>query len=444
MTRCYVFGDFRLSPARRLLTREGREVPLIPRYLDLLVLLVQRRDEAISRRVILDAVWTDVVVSDGALSQAVRTLRRALGDDSREPKFIRTVSRHGYQFVFSHVVEEPDTAPIETTGSTPGPNDVDLEWAVLVDPTRSEDDRRVAAERLHQAGTAEAVKRLELGHGTSDVRALLRDARWDVPGAGRVPILGRPRALRTLLTLFNLRLRRVWRVAGNRYMTALVGAIASGFAAGLAGGLALYLGPGSEATPAVLALLPIVGVSIAAVGASGVAAGLCCAEVLIRSRRGTALVLLAAVGGGVVGAVAHALGALALSGLFGQDLSPAAGGLEGAVLGAATGLGYALATPRAGGGMATPHGGERWIAVLLAGGCCAAAAAILSGSGSYLGAMSLDLLAHSFPGSQVGLDPLARLLGESSPGPLTRVAIGAWEGLMFASGTVLGLTRRPN
>ncbi|PYQ18150.1 MAG: CadC family transcriptional regulator, partial [Acidobacteria bacterium] len=52
------------------------------------------------RREILDAVWSDVVVSDGALSQAVRTLRRALGDDPREPVFIRTVSRHGYRFVF--------------------------------------------------------------------------------------------------------------------------------------------------------------------------------------------------------------------------------------------------------------------------------------------------------------------------------------------------------
>ena len=53
-------------------------------------------------------VWTDVIVSDSALSQAVRTLRRTLGDDSREPRFIRTVARHGYQFVCADVVEEED------------------------------------------------------------------------------------------------------------------------------------------------------------------------------------------------------------------------------------------------------------------------------------------------------------------------------------------------
>lgn len=77
----YRFADFVVSPARRQLLRVGREVPLIPRYFDLLVLLLERRGRAVHRRDILERVWTDVVVSDGALSQAVRTLRRALGDD---------------------------------------------------------------------------------------------------------------------------------------------------------------------------------------------------------------------------------------------------------------------------------------------------------------------------------------------------------------------------
>ena len=95
----YRFGPFVLSPAQRLLLRDGVEVRLIPRYFDLLRLLIERRDEAVHRQEIFDRVWADVIVSDGALSQAIRTLRRALGDDPREPVFIRTVSRHGYQFV---------------------------------------------------------------------------------------------------------------------------------------------------------------------------------------------------------------------------------------------------------------------------------------------------------------------------------------------------------
>src|SRR5688572_14378554 len=104
----YRFSDFILSPRRRVLLRRGSELPLIPRYFDLLVFLIEHRHEAVHRRDIFDRVWTDVVVSDSALSQAVRTIRRALGDDSREPRFIRTVSRHGYQFVYTDTFEEED------------------------------------------------------------------------------------------------------------------------------------------------------------------------------------------------------------------------------------------------------------------------------------------------------------------------------------------------
>jgi len=110
----YRFGDFTLSPQRRLLVRDGREVPLIPRYFDLLVLLIERRHEAIHRREIFERVWGDVSVSESALSQAVRTIRRTLGDDSNEPRFVRTVSRHGYQFVLDVTEEHDDAAHIDT------------------------------------------------------------------------------------------------------------------------------------------------------------------------------------------------------------------------------------------------------------------------------------------------------------------------------------------
>lgn len=91
-----------------MLLRLGDEVPLIPRYFDLLLLLIERRHDAVHRREIFDRVWTDETVSDSALSQAIRTIRRTLGDDSKEPRFIRTVSRHGYRFVLPDVIEEDD------------------------------------------------------------------------------------------------------------------------------------------------------------------------------------------------------------------------------------------------------------------------------------------------------------------------------------------------
>ena len=107
----YRFGEFVLSPRQRVLWRGGAPVALIPKYFDLLHLLIRRRHEAVSKQAIFTEVWSDVIVSDGALSQAIRILRRTLDDDAREPRFIRTVPRHGYQFVWSALEEQADDGP---------------------------------------------------------------------------------------------------------------------------------------------------------------------------------------------------------------------------------------------------------------------------------------------------------------------------------------------
>ena len=245
----YVFGEFVLSSSRRALYRSGREIALVPRYFDLLLLLIRRREEAISRSDILDSVWSDVVVSDGALSQAVRTLRRALGDDPGRSQYIRTVSRFGYQFVFPDVVQSDDTAPIPVAdpppeGKTaPVANDFEAAFAELASDA-PDNDRRMAAETLHELSTAKTVTRLRASPHSPEARALLRDARWDMPQAGPVPIFGQPRALRTLWELFSLRLRGVLRAAGKRYASAVAGATVAGLLAGLAGGWHSASAPG--------------------------------------------------------------------------------------------------------------------------------------------------------------------------------------------------------
>jgi hypothetical protein len=232
-------------------------------------------------------------------------------------------------------------------------------------------------------------------------------------------------------------------LAGGRWAGAVVGAALAGLWAGLIGGLLLVVGPGSRAASTVPVVLALVGTITAALGAAGVAAGLAAAEALARSFRGTALVALGAVGGAAIGSTSHLLGRWTLEGLFGGDLSPVGGGFEGLVLGGAVGLGYALSTRTVEGGMAAPRGTSRLLAAMTSGMCCALAAVALSQTGSYLGAMSLDLMARSFPGSQVGLAPLAHLFGEAEAGRLTAAAISAWEGGLFGSGLILGLTRRP-
>jgi DNA-binding winged helix-turn-helix (wHTH) protein len=456
----YRFGGFVLATAGRVLLRGEQELSLIPRYFDLLVLLLERRGEAVSRREILDVVWSDVVVSDGALNQAIRTLRRALGDDPRSPAFIRTVSRHGYRFVCPDVTVVEDEAGSlspkaprrEVSRAADDAVEGDpfehalgrlLDEGRPADPETDEQERIEAAERLHELGTAEALRRLDRRPDHERARAFLREARWDVPGAGPVPLLGQPGALRAAWALVGLRQRRLRRLAGARWLGAVRGGSLAGAVAGLAGGLLLRLGPGSLAGNGTPLLLSLVGLVVGGAGAAGVGLGLALAETLSRSARGAALAVLGACGGGLAGALAHALGQLVLAGLFGRDLSPIAGGFEGVVLGGAVGLGYHLATRRVREGLAAPRGERRIVAALSAGICGGLAAALLASTGSYLGAMSLDLLARSFPGSQVGLGPLARLLGEVVPGRLTNVVISAWEGLLFGGGTVLGLTHRP-
>jgi len=450
----YRFGPFVLSPSRRTLARDGRDVPLIPRYLDLLLLLVERRQEAVHRQLIFDTVWNDVIVSDSALTQAVRILRRTLGDDPREPRFIRTVSRHGYQFVFPDVSEELDGgAPPAVAAAAPARDEVLVVDAIeealgrlLAPETGGEDDeaaRREAAESLHVAGTDAALARLDRRPGHERARAWLRDARWDVPGAGRVPLLGSPGAARTLAFLFRLRLRRAWRLAEERSLAASLGGGVAGFLCGLSGGAVLWALPGSRMTSTVPIVLGLLGMAVGATGAAGVGAGMSAAEALVRSWRRGSLALFGALGGGFIGAAAHLVGQWTLQGLFGRDLSPVGGGFEGLVIGGAVGLGYALATPRPEGGMATPRGRDRLLAALASGVAGAIAAALLAATGSHLGAMSLDFMAKSFPGSQLSFDPLARLLGEATPGPWTRIAISAGEGMAFGSGLAWGLTRRP-
>jgi DNA-binding winged helix-turn-helix (wHTH) protein len=450
-TRRYRFADLTLSPARRSLRRQGREVPLIPRYFDLLLLLVERRDEALRRQEIFDRVWSDVVVSDGALTQAVRTLRRALGEDGGGGTFIRTVSRHGYQFVCpvteEDAAEESGTLPSDdaTAGPPAPPGDSDsppLER--LLDPAATDEGRREAAEELHRLGTAEALRKIDGAPGHAEAWAQLRDSRWDVPGAGTVPVFGAAAGPAAWGALARLRLRQAIRLVGARWAAASVGGAAAGTVAGVLAGILMTGMQGLGWPPTSLLLgLALVGASIAGLGAAGVGSGLAAAEALVRSWRTPALVVLGALGGAAVGALARRGADAVVEAVFATPTLALGGGVEGLVMGAAAGLGYGLATRPEAGGMATPRGAARLGACLATGLVCAVAAATLSAGGFRLGAASLRSVTAGFPSSQVRFEAFAPLVGEPDLGPRTRAGLGATEGLLFGAGLAAGLTRRP-
>ena len=93
------FDRFHLDPHDRQLRRDEMPVELNSRYLDALMLLVREKGRLVSKDRFLDEVWRGVPVTDEALTQCIKTLRRQLGDDAASPRFIETVPKHGYRFV---------------------------------------------------------------------------------------------------------------------------------------------------------------------------------------------------------------------------------------------------------------------------------------------------------------------------------------------------------
>lgn len=124
------FDRFELDPDDRRLTRDGAPVDLNARYLDALVLLVRENGRLVTKDRFLDEVWKGVPVTDEALTQCIRSLRRTLGDDATRPRFIATAPKHGYRFIA--VVEDAD-ATVEITQATPAP----VAPPVQVEPSRS-------------------------------------------------------------------------------------------------------------------------------------------------------------------------------------------------------------------------------------------------------------------------------------------------------------------
>jgi DNA-binding winged helix-turn-helix (wHTH) protein len=100
---CYQFDGFVLEPGQRRLSHDGVTVEINGRYLDALALLVSEAGQLITKERFFQEVWRGAPVTDEALTQCIRTLRRCLNDRPIQPRFIETVPRHGYRFI-AHVV----------------------------------------------------------------------------------------------------------------------------------------------------------------------------------------------------------------------------------------------------------------------------------------------------------------------------------------------------
>ena len=102
----YRFDDFHLDAGNRQLSRGGEPVALNSKYFDVLLLLVSRGGQLVEKHRIFEEVWDGVYVTDSALTQCIKDIRRQLGDDASSPRYIKTVPKHGYVFIGNAVEAE--------------------------------------------------------------------------------------------------------------------------------------------------------------------------------------------------------------------------------------------------------------------------------------------------------------------------------------------------
>lgn len=109
----YEFGDVRVDMRRMVVTVRGAPVALEPKSFDVLRYLIENRDRLVGKDDLLNAVWGDTFVTPNVLTRAVAQLRRAIGDDAHDARYIETVSRRGYRFIAAVTVGAADAGPAE-------------------------------------------------------------------------------------------------------------------------------------------------------------------------------------------------------------------------------------------------------------------------------------------------------------------------------------------
>jgi DNA-binding winged helix-turn-helix (wHTH) protein len=107
----YEFGDFRLDARSYRLFRGAERVSLTPKAAEVLIALVRAAGRVVSKEELLDTVWGGAFVEDANLSQSIFLLRKALGEDKNDPRFLLTLPNRGYQFIAA-VTETKDAYQI--------------------------------------------------------------------------------------------------------------------------------------------------------------------------------------------------------------------------------------------------------------------------------------------------------------------------------------------
>lgn len=114
----YEFGTFRMDAERELLVRDGEPVPLTPKAFQVLLLLVRRGNDVVTKEDLMKTVWPETFVEEANLSRNIFMLRKALGESAQDHRYIVTVPGRGYRFAERvQLVPEQETAMLVASRS---------------------------------------------------------------------------------------------------------------------------------------------------------------------------------------------------------------------------------------------------------------------------------------------------------------------------------------
>ena len=107
----YKFAEFTLNTAQRRLYQNGVEIELRNRDFDVLLLLLERSPQILSKDEIIKSVWNGLIVEDNSVERSLVNIRKILGDGAAKPRFIKTIRGKGYLFVGE--IEEAESQPFQ-------------------------------------------------------------------------------------------------------------------------------------------------------------------------------------------------------------------------------------------------------------------------------------------------------------------------------------------
>lgn len=95
----YKFGEFTVDCDQKVLLRDGSPLPLAPKVFDTLLILVDNKGRIVEKDELIKRLWPNTFVEESNLTFNIQQVRKILGDNAREPRFIETVARRGYRFI---------------------------------------------------------------------------------------------------------------------------------------------------------------------------------------------------------------------------------------------------------------------------------------------------------------------------------------------------------